>query len=459
MKKIAVIGAGYVGLVTAVCFASSGHDVVVVEKNPSRVVALQLGQVPFYEPGLEQLLRQALGLEKIKFTSDLQEALSGAPEVVFCCVGTPSQRDGMVDLTDVWAVVVEVARNATGRMLFVQKSTVPVGTCKRTEEMFTSIFKNCAYPFDFEVASNPEFLREGCAINDFMKPDRIVFGVKSAWGEKILSELYAPFISDAKEQLLSMNYESSELTKYVSNTMLAGRISFMNQMALLADAIGADIASVERGVGSDSRIGKQFLKAGLGYGGSCFPKDIKGLIHLGRLHGIDVTFAQCVEKINENQVEAFLSRIEAYYDSSLTNKRCGVLGVSFKPETDDIRSSPAIEVLKALEGKVQSLVVYDPVALPALKFSYPQMMVTYAKSVKEVLKKCDFVVICTDWSAFASLTPTDFMAVADKAVFDGRNMFNPHEMAAAGIAYYPIGRKSVASKNIASILNDRQLEH
>jgi UDPglucose 6-dehydrogenase len=459
MKKIVVIGAGYVGLVTAVCFASAGHSVVVVEKNESRVVALQLGQVPFYEPGLDNLLRLALGTGKIYFTTDIAEALSTAPEVVFCCVGTPSQRDGNVDLTDVWAVVVEVARNAQGRMLFVQKSTVPVGTCRKTEEMFASIFNTSAFLFDFDIASNPEFLREGCAINDFMKPDRVVFGVKSEWAKKILIELYEPFVQNKETQLLCMNYESSELTKYVSNTMLASRISFMNQIALLADVVGADIFAVEKGVGSDVRIGKHFLRAGIGYGGSCFKKDIQGLINLGRLHGVDMTFAQTVEEINENQVSAFISRISAYYDTSLSSRRCGILGVSFKPETDDIRCSPAVAVMNALVEKTQSVMVYDPVALPSLKLSYPQLQVVYAKSIKEILRNCDFLVICTEWTAFAALTPADLLQISDKVVFDGRNMFDPYEMAAAGITYYPVGRKSVSPKNISAILNERQLEY
>lgn len=459
MKKIVVIGAGYVGLVTAVCFASAGHNVVVVERNESRVVALQLGQVPFYEPGLDSLLRLALGSGNIYFTSDISEALSTEPEVVFCCVGTPSQKDGAVDMTDVWAVVVEVARNARGRMLFVQKSTVPVGTCKKTEELFASIFKTCAYAFDFDVASNPEFLREGCAINDFMKPDRVVFGVKSEWAKKVLIELYEPFVQNKETQLFAMNYESSELTKYVSNTMLASRISFMNQIALLADVVGADISAVEKGVGSDTRIGKHFLRAGIGYGGSCFKKDIQGLMHLGRVHGVDMSFAECVEEINENQVSAFLSRIYAYYDSMLSSRRCGVLGVAFKPETDDIRSSPAVALMNALVDKVQSMIVYDPVALPSLKLSYPQLRVDFANSVKEVLKSCDFLIICTEWAAFVGLTPSDLLLVSDKVVFDGRNIFDPHEMAAAGIMYYPVGRKSVAPRKIAAIVNDRQLEH
>ncbi len=440
MKKIVVIGAGYVGLVTAVCFAVKGHHVLVVERNLSRIAFLQLGQAPFYEPGLDQLLRQALAMGTIQFHADLSEVLEAEPEVVFCCVGTPSQRDGVVDLTDVWAVVVEAARNAKGRMLFIQKSTVPVGTCSKTEEMFENIFKNCGHPFDFEIASNPEFLREGNAIFDFMNPDRVVFGVKSAWAERLLIELYTPFVKDPAKQLLSMSLESSEMTKYVANTMLASRISFMNQMALLADKVGADIADVERGVGSDERIGKHFLKAGLGYGGSCFPKDIKGLIHLGKLHGIEMSFASCVEKINNQQIQEFLARIYGYYANSLVNKRCGLWGVSFKPETDDIRSSPAIEIIKALEDKVQELVVYDPVALEALKMSYPQMRVTYAQSASEVLRKSDFLVICTEWHAFTTHTPAEISILKDRVVFDGRNIFDPHVMASAGISYYPVGR-------------------
>ena len=440
MRKIAVIGAGYVGLVTAVCFAVRGYNVTVVERNLSRVSLLQLGQAPFYEPGLEQLLRQALGMGTLQFCADLSDVLAQEPEVVFCCVGTPSQRDGIVDLTDVWSVVVEVARNAKARMLFVQKSTVPVGTCKKTEEMFTNIFKNCGHAFDFDIASNPEFLREGNAIFDFMNPDRVVFGVRSPWAEKLMVELYTPFVKDPSRQLLSMNLESSELTKYVANTMLAGRISFMNQMALLADKVGADISSVERGVGSDERIGPHFLKAGLGYGGSCFPKDIKGLIHLGRLHGIDMTYASCVETINDEQIQEFLSRIYAHYDSALINKRCGIWGVAFKPETDDIRCSPAVEIIKALEDKVQELVVYDPVALEQLKMSYPQLRVTYAQSASEVLRKTDFLVACTDWPAFAAYTPAELAILNDRVVFDGRNMFEPHAMASAGITYYPVGR-------------------
>jgi len=459
MKKLVVIGAGYVGLVTAVCFAVKGHHVIVVERNLSRIAFLQLGQAPFYEPGLEQLLRQALGMGTITFIPDLSQALETEPDVVFCCVGTPSQRDGIVDLTDVWSVVVEVARNAKGRMLFVQKSTVPVGTSRKTEEMFTNIFKNCGHAFDFDIASNPEFLREGNAIFDFMNPDRVVFGVRSPWAERLLIELYAPFVRDPAAQLLSMSLESSEMTKYVANTMLAARISFMNQMALLADRVGADINDVERGVGSDERIGKHFLKAGLGYGGSCFPKDIKGLIHLGRLHDVEMSFANCVEKINDEQIKAFLGRIYLHYDTSLINKKVGVWGVSFKPETDDIRCSPAIEVLKALEDKVQELVVYDPVALEQLKQSYPQMRVTYAQSASEVLRKVDCLVVCTDWHAFAAYTPQELSSVTDRVVFDGRNIFDPHAMAAAGISYYPVGRCVTSVRDSVMIARGIRLDY
>ncbi len=459
MKKMTVIGAGYVGLVTAVCFASRGHKVSVVERNQSRVAALELGQVPFYEPGLEQLLRQALGMGNITFYSDLPQALALEPEVVFCCVGTPSQRDGVVDLTDVWAVVVEVARNLRARTLFVQKSTVPVGTCKKTEDIFNNVFKNCGHAFGFDIASNPEFLREGNAIYDFMTPDRVVFGVHSSYAEKLMVELYSPFVVDASKQLLSMSFESSELTKYVANTMLAGRISFMNQIALLADKIGADVSAVERGVGSDTRIGQHFLKAGLGYGGSCFPKDIKGLIHLGRLYGIDMTYANCVEKINEDQIAAFLGRIYDHYDALISNKRCGLWGVSFKPETDDIRCAPAIDVLKGLADKVQELVVYDPVALDQLKLSYPQMRIEYARSATEVLKRTDFLVICTDWAAFSSYVPTDFLSLSDRVVFDGRNMFEPRSMAAAGITYYPVGRCAEASRDVSVVMRGARATH
>lgn len=458
MKKIVVIGAGYVGLVTAVCFAVKGHQVIVVERNLSRIAFLELGQAPFYEPGLEELLRQALGMGTIQFFADLSQALETQPEVVFCCVGTPSQRDGVVDLTDVWAVVVEVARNAKGRMLFVQKSTVPVGTSSKTEEMFTNIFKNCGHAFDFAIASNPEFLREGNAIFDFMNPDRVVFGVRSSWAERVMIELYTTFVKDPAAQLLGMSLESSEMTKYVANTMLASRISFMNQMALLADKVGADIADVERGVGSDVRIGKHFLKAGLGYGGSCFPKDIKGLIHLGRLCDVDMSFATCVEKINDEQIQAFLDRIYLHYDTSLVNKKVGVWGIAFKPETDDIRCSPAIEVLKALEDKVQELVVYDPVALEPLKQSYPQMRLTYAQSPSEVLRKVDFLIICTEWHTFTAYTPAELAVLKDRVVFDGRNIFDPHAMAAAGIAYYPVGRCVTSIRDSVMIARGLRVE-
>ena len=452
MKKMTVVGAGYVGLVTAVCFASRGHKVSVVERNKSRVEGLQLGQVPFYEPGLEQLLRQALGMGTIQFYSDIAEALDLEPDVVFCCVGTPSQRDGVVDLTDVWAAVVEISRNLKAQTLFVQKSTVPVGTCHKTAELMANVFKNCGHAFGFDVASNPEFLREGNAIYDFMTPDRVVFGTRSTRAEKLMVELYSPFVVDKTKQLLSMNFESSELTKYVANTMLASRISFMNQIALLADRVGADVLDVERGVGSDTRIGQQFLKAGLGYGGSCFPKDIKGLIQIGRLYGVEMSFANCVEKINEDQIATFLRRIYEHYDSLISNKRCGIWGVAFKPETDDIRSAPAIDIMKGLVDKVQELIVYDPVAMDQLKFSYPQMRIEYAHSPTDVLKRSDFLVICTDWSAFSSYTPTDFLALSDRRVFDGRNMFDPAEMAAAGISYVPVGRctKSLSQMSIVS---------
>lgn len=451
--NISVIGAGYVGLVSAACFAELGHTVVGVDNDPAKLLALREGRVPIHENLLPELLKRHLG-KGLRFTSSLEEAVQ-ASDVIFITVGTPPSSSGDADLCYVEAVIREVARHVGSRKLIVEKSTVPVRTCdsiRRTMEL------NGVAPHLFSVASNPEFLREGTAVTDFLYPDRIVIGVDDEFGEEMLRMVYAPLwdgsyyrrenLVDGNEaglpRLIVTNAKSAELIKHTSNAFLAMKISFINAIANLAEKVGADIDEVTQGVGADSRIGASFLKAGIGYGGSCFPKDVLAFRAVARDAGYNFDLLDSVMRINQDQRHVFLRKVrEALW--TLRGKRVAVLGLAFKAGTDDIRESPAIAIIKELlkEGCVIS--AYDPVAMPGalreLESLEGNERVEMAEDAYSAADDADALLILTEWSQFASL---DLVKLRQRmrlpVIVDGRNLYRPEKMEAAGFDYYSIGR-------------------
>lgn len=444
MKKVVVIGAGYVGLVTAACFAKKGSFVTVVENNSAKVEKLLAGSIPFYEPGLDQLVTQGINEKKLVFVSSIEQALLLQPELIFSCVGTPSLSDGSVDMSYVWNVMETVANNLESSAVIVNKSTVPVGTAQKVTDFMRKKLVERKVDFDVQVASNPEFLREGCAVYDFINPDRIVLGLVDYDGtvthaQLLLEQFYIPFIT-CKEQILVMNAESAELTKYASNTMLATRISFVNELARLAEVVGADIEQVAFGMGLDSRIGPSFLKAGVGYGGSCFPKDVKALIDMGKQYGICMSLASTVEDINNEQRLLFAQKIISHYSGNLTGKTIGIWGLAFKPETDDIRAAPALDIMYELLQAGANLIVYDPVAIDGVRPLFNQNVI-FVSDAATVVKLADSLVILTEWKEFLQFDTQEFNTLRDKTIFDGRNCLNAKKIQEQGISYFCIGKQ------------------
>ncbi len=441
MKKIAIIGAGYVGLVTGACFAQKGNRVTIVDNNQDKIDQLLKGAIPFYEPHLDIIVQDALAKKTITFVSTIQEALSQQPEFVFSCVGTPSLPNGAADLSFVEIVAAEIGMHMEQYTIIVNKSTVPVGTAAKVETIIAAKLTERNVKIAFDVASNPEFLKEGDAVNDFLMPDRVVIGVRSEESAEALYELYKPFLTSDK-QFLVMTQPSAELTKYASNAMLATRISFMNQLAHLADKLGADIHQVKHGMAQDRRIGAHFLNAGIGYGGSCFPKDVAALVHMGMEQHYPMTLVKEVENINHVQRVWFSHQITNHYGPALATKTAGIWGLAFKPETDDIRSAPAIDVIKKLLEQGANVIVYDPVATENIKKIFGDL-ITYADQGQQVLQNADFLVLLTEWAEFTTTIPSHFLQLKDRVVFDGRNCFAPEDMKALGVSYYCIGRNSV----------------
>ncbi|MGC2161195.1 MAG: UDP-glucose/GDP-mannose dehydrogenase family protein [Silvibacterium sp.] len=454
--NISVIGAGYVGLVSAACFAELGHTVIGVDNDPAKLLALEEGRVPIHESLLPELLQRHLG-QRLTFTDSIARAVR-ASDVVFITVGTPSSVTGDADLCYVEAVIREVARHITSKKLIVEKSTVPVRTCdsiRRTMEL------NGAPPHLFSVASNPEFLREGTAVTDFLYPDRIVAGVDDAFSEDKLRQIYAPLWGgsyyrrddlvpgddSALPRFIVTNTKSAELIKHTSNAFLAMKISFMNAIANIAERVGGDIDQIKEGVGSDSRIGASFLNAGIGYGGSCFPKDVLAFRAVARDAGYDFDLLDSVMRINQDQRNQFLRKVrEALW--TLRNKRIAVLGLAFKAGTDDVRESPAIEIVKALIKEGCHITAFDPVAMPRaleeIQARAGEGSIEMASDAYAAAEDADAVLILTEWSEFASL---DLRKLRRKmrlpVIIDGRNLYRPEEMDAAGFVYYSIGRTPV----------------
>ncbi len=431
--KIAVVGTGYVGLVTGTCFAESGNEVTCIDKDVRKIDLLERGQLPIYEPGLLELVQRNRREGRLVFTTDLPRGI-GPAQLVFIAVGTPQAADGSADLSTVWAVTDALAEHAGGPKIVVVKSTVPVGTNRAVAERLAAKAK---YPLD--VASNPEFLKEGAAIEDFMKPDRVVVGVRRPEVAEVLRELYGPFLR-TERPFLVMSPESAEMTKYAANAMLATKISFINEMANLCERMGADINDVRRGIGHDERIGFQFLFPGAGYGGSCFPKDIRAIISMSRQLDVEAPVMEAVDRVNEAQKQVLVRKVRAHYGPALKDKTLAVWGLAFKPRTDDVREAPALVLVDALLKEGVRLRVHDPEAIANVKALYGEKLV-YCDKPYGAVEGADGLVIVTEWQEFRNPN-FDVMRhlMAEKVIFDGRNLYEPKTPAAYGFTYYSIGR-------------------
>ncbi|MEP0845234.1 MAG: UDP-glucose/GDP-mannose dehydrogenase family protein [Phycisphaerae bacterium] len=435
---IAVIGCGYVGLVTGACLADSGNHVVAVDVDEERLRRLSAGRSPIFEPGLEELLRANLAAGRLRFTSDLAAAVAAA-RVVFITVGTPARDDGSPDVSAIESVASAIGAALRGAAVIVLKSTAPVGSCRRLESLIAA---RTTQPF--HVVSNPEFLKEGSAVDDFLRPDRVVIGAADAEAGEIVAELYRPFVRNNKPILL-MSREAAELTKYAANAYLATRISFINEMAELCERFGADVDEVRRGIGADERIGHHFLYPGLGYGGSCFPKDVQALAHAGRLAGADCGLLDAVHRRNVFQRENMLARIRARIGPELRHRRIAVWGLAFKPKTDDVRDAPAISLIQALLNDGAAVAAHDPRALGTARTVLGER-VSFCDDAYAALDGADALLVCTEWMEYRS---PDFErmrnAMRQPLIFDGRNIYDPARVASYNFEYHSIGRPAVHS--------------
>lgn len=437
MKKIAVIGTGYVGLVTGTCFAETGNQVICVDIDAKKVERLKNGEMPIYEPQLDVLFERNIAAKRLSFTTDLAAGIKDA-EIIFLALPTPPGADGSADLKYILAVADDLGKLLTDYKVIVDKSTVPVGTA---EKVTAVIAKNARVPFD--VVSNPEFLREGFAVEDFMKPDRVVIGSSSERAQKIMEQLYKPFVRQGNP-ILFMDEKSAELTKYAANAFLATKITFMNEIANFCEIVGADVDKVRIGIGSDERIGRRFLFPGIGYGGSCFPKDVQALVNSGNEQAYSFEILKAVMKVNESQKTILLPKITNFFRGELAGKKIAVWGLAFKPDTDDIREAPALYLINALLEKGATVSAYDPEAMNNVN----QLLgdkIAYADNEYAALENADALLICTEWGVFRN---PDFEKMAtlmnDKVIFDGRNLFEVNEMNEKGFYYQSIGRQTIS---------------
>ena len=432
--KLAIIGSGYVGLVAGTCFADSGNDVICVDIDKQKIAALEHGVLPIYEPGLEELVKRNVKDGRLSFSTDLKASVQ-ASEVVFIAVGTPEGETGEADLKYVLAAASQIGESLARYTVIVDKSTVPVGTAEKVRAAVASGAKH-----EFDVVSNPEFLKEGAAIDDFLKPDRVVVGADSERARKVMGELYAPFVR-TENPIIFMDTRSAELTKYAANAMLAARISFMNDIASLCERVGADVDLVRKGMGSDKRIGYPFLFPGVGYGGSCFPKDVKALITTAREHGLEFDLLRAVERINERQKKLLVQKAVKHFGADMTGKTFAVWGLAFKPRTDDMREAPAIEVIEGLVGKGARVQAHDPVATETARRVFGTR-VAFCETPYAALEGADALFIATEWNEFRR---PDFERMKSllraPVIFDGRNIFDPKSMAERGFTYYGVGRR------------------
>ena len=437
--KISIVGTGYVGLVSGTCFADVGITVTCVDINEKKIDALKKGVIPIYEPGLETMVHNNIEKGRLLFTTSLKDSIENT-DVVFIAVGTPPGENGSADLKYVLEVARQVGRNMEHYMVVVTKSTVPIGTAKKVKAAITDELEKRGVNIDFDVASNPEFLKEGNAIQDFLKPDRIVVGTESDRAKKMMSRLYKPFLLNG-HPIIFMDIPSAEMTKYAANAMLATKISFMNDMANLCEIVGADISSVREGIGSDSRIGNKFIYAGAGYGGSCFPKDVKAVIKTAADYGYKLKVLQAVEDVNDAQKHVLVTKIKEHFGSNLSKMTFGLWGLSFKPKTDDMREAPSLVIIDELIKMGAKVKAYDPVAMEEAK-SILGDKITYGDDPYDVLIDVDALIVITEWSEFRipNFKVIDKL-MKNKVIFDGRNIYDPNEMVENGFSYFSIGRK------------------
>lgn len=441
--KIGVIGTGYVGLVTGTCFADSGNDVICVDIDEKKVERMQQGEVPIYEPGLNRVFDRAIREKRLRFTTNLEEAFQES-EIIFLCLPTPPGADGQADLSFVLKVaddLGELFNKYSGYRVIVNKSTVPVGTADRVREKISA--KTDA---EFDVVSNPEFLREGAAVEDFMKPERVVVGTRSKKAADMMTTLYEPFVRSGNP-IIIMDERSSELTKYAANAMLATKITFMNEIANVCEKVGANVDNVRRGIGTDTRIGKRFLFAGIGYGGSCFPKDVQAIHHTAGEYGYNFRILDSVMKVNESQKISIVEKMKLFYKGELEGKTVGIWGLSFKPETDDIREAPSLYITKQLAEMGVSMKAYDPEAIETFKVASSEdtlSKIEFMQDRDSVIDDVDALIICTEWNEFRRPDMNRFAQVMkEPVIFDGRNLYDLERAREAGLTYISVGRPSV----------------
>ncbi|MBN1396977.1 MAG: UDP-glucose/GDP-mannose dehydrogenase family protein [Bacteroidetes bacterium] len=432
--KISVIGTGYVGLVQGVCFADTGNNVICMDIDKKKIRNLKRGSIPIYEPGLEELVKRNIKDGRLKFTAKLKEAVEKS-KIIFLCLPTPQTEDGSADTTHVMEVSKKIAGFLNESKIIVSKSTVPVGTVEKIQGYFRQNGKH-----DVCVISNPEFLKEGTALQDSLKPDRIIIGTGDKNAAAVLAELYEPFVRTGNPVIV-MDEKSAEMTKYAANSFLATKITFMNDLANLCEKVGADIESIRRGIGSDPRIGKSFLFAGIGYGGSCFPKDVKALVKTSAVHGHKLRILESVDRINEDQKKMIILKIKNHFKGELKGKAIAVWGVAFKPQTDDIREAPSAVIISSLLKEGAKVRVHDPAAMTNAKKVYGSK-IKYSKSAYSALKGADALVVVTEWNEFRRLDLNSIKSLMKTPViFDGRNIYDPDEVREAGFVYHGVGRK------------------
>ena len=440
--NISIIGTGYVGLVTGTCFADVGNQVLCVDKDQRKIDQLLGGEIPIFEPGLERLVKNNVAQDRLHFTSDLKLAVEHA-EIVFIAVGTPPDDDGSADLSHVLAVAKSIGQYIQEPRVVVTKSTVPVGTAAKVRAAIQVELDQRGEKIDFSVASNPEFLKEGAAIEDFMKPDRIVVGADDSRAIEVMRSLYAPFNRN-HERLIVMDIPSAELTKYAANAMLATKISFMNELSNVADLLGADIELVRHGIGSDPRIGYSFIYPGCGYGGSCFPKDVQALHRTARQHGYDARILAAVEAVNHDQKSVLLGKIDQHFGADLSGKVFAIWGLAFKPNTDDMRDAPSGVIIDGLLARGASVRAYDPIANEeAAGIYHGQNSVSLVDDLYDATQGADALILVTEWKAFRS---PDFSRLKQQmttaTIFDGRNIYDPQHLESCGFSYFGIGRSN-----------------
>lgn len=435
--KIAVVGTGYVGLVTGTCFAEVGIDVTCIDIDQKKIENLKKGILPIYEPGLEELVTRNVEAGRLHFSTSLAESIVGS-DVAFIAVGTPPGEDGSADLKYVLGVATEIGQHMNEYLVVVTKSTVPVGTAVKVNDAIKNALAKRGSSLEFDVASNPEFLKEGAAVDDFLKPDRIVVGISSKRAEDIMRKLYKPFLLNG-HPIIFMDIPSAEMTKYAANAMLATKISFMNDIANLCEIMGADVNLVRKGIGSDPRIGNKFIYPGIGYGGSCFPKDVKALIKTAAENGHNMRILQAVEDVNEDQKTVLSTKVSKHFNGNLKGKTFAIWGLSFKPKTDDMREAPSLVVIEHLLNAGAHVKAFDPVAMHEAKKMIGEQ-ITYCKDQYDTLIDADALLIATEWPEFRS---PNFNVMSklmkDKVIFDGRNIYDIEEMKEVGFTYYCIG--------------------